>query len=294
MMEFLILRMVSRFLLAVACFILCGSPGQTVKAQERLLNDEFRMFKNFPSKFLPAGRDIIVWLPPGYFDPDSTKRYPVLYMHDGGAVFVLWRIDEVAKSLIASGQVEPLIIVMVYNGGTRESRFDDYTPTRTSGLNSGGKIDSYSRMLMEELKPFIDRELRTLPDAANTGVGGASLGGIASLHLGLKYPTVFGKLAVVSPSVWWDKKIMVRNVNALTAKPDLRIWLDIGTGEGERVVGEVRELRDALVKKGWVLNSDLMYFESKGSEHDDKAFAQRAGQILKFLFRRQANSGGSQ
>jgi predicted alpha/beta superfamily hydrolase len=288
------LRIVSRFLLAFACFILCGSLGPAAKAQERLLNDEFRMFKNFPSKFLSKERDIIVWLPPGYFDAESTKRYPVLYMHDGGAVFVLWRIDEIAKSLITSGQVEPLIIVMVYNGGTGEARFDEYTPTRPSGFRNGGKIDSYGRMLVEELKPFIDRELRTLPDAANTGLGGASLGAIASLHLGLIYPTVFGKLAVVSPSVWWDNKLMVRNVKALKSKPDLRIWLDIGTGEGPRVVDEARELRDAFVKQGWILNSDLMYFEAKGSAHNDKAFAQRAGQILKYLFPQRTNRGAGQ
>jgi predicted alpha/beta superfamily hydrolase len=149
-------------------------------------------------------------------------------------------------------------------------------------------------MLVEELKPFIDRELRTLPDAANTGLGGASLGGLASLYLGLKYPKVFGKLAVMSPSVWWDNKLIVRNVKALESKPDLRIWLDVGTEEGARVVTEVRELRDMLVKKGWTSNSDLMYFESKGSNHDEKSFAQRAGQILKYLFPQQANRGSGQ
>lgn len=278
------LRLRSRVLLVFTLLLLFGSQGAGAKAQERLLNDEFRMFKNFPSKFLSKPRDVIIWFPPGYFDPESTRRYPVLYMHDGGPVFVLWRIDEIAKPLIASGQVEPLIIVMVYNGGTPEARFDDYTPTRASGFRNGGKIDAYARMLMEELKPFIDRELRTLPDAANTGVGGASLGGIASLHLGLTHPTVFGKLSIMSPSVWWDNKVLVRNVKALKSKPDLRIWLDIGTGEGARAVKEVRELRDALLTSGWVADSDLMYFEAKDSVHDDKAFSQRAGQMLKFLF----------
>jgi predicted alpha/beta superfamily hydrolase len=285
-----VLRIHLRFFLLVFLLI-WGWHRPGAEAQERLLNDEFRMFKDFPSKFLSKNRDIIVWLPPGYFDPESTRRYPVLYMHDGGAVFVLWRIDEIAKSLIASGQVEPLIIVMVYNGGSTEARYDEYTPTKQSGMRYGGKADSYGRMLMEELKPFIDRELRTLPDAANTGLGGASLGGLVSLHLGLKNPTVFGKLAVVSPSVWWDNKVIVRNIKALKSKPDLRIWLDIGMGEGKEPLDDVRELRDTLVKKGWALNSDLMYFEAQGSDHEDKEFAKRAGQFLKYLFPQKANGG---
>ncbi|HKS29855.1 MAG TPA: alpha/beta hydrolase-fold protein [Pyrinomonadaceae bacterium] len=278
------LRRISRLLLTIAFFALCCLAGPRADAQTRLLNDEFRMFKNFPSKILSNERDVIIWLPPGYFDEGSTRRYPVLYMHDGGSVFVLWRIDEIAKPLIASGQIEPLIIVMIYNGGTSEARFDEYTPTRPRGFKNGGKADAYGRMLIEELKPFIDRELRTLPDAANTGLGGASLGGIATLHLGLTHPEVFGKLAVVSPSLWWDNKLLIRNVKALEAKPPLRIWLDIGTGEGAGTADTVRELRDALVNKGWTLSSDLTYFEAKGSGHDDREFSKRAGPILKFLF----------
>jgi predicted alpha/beta superfamily hydrolase len=240
----------SRFLLACTFFSLWASHGLTADAQEtRALTAEFRLHENFQSKFLSKKRDVIVWLPSGY-DSEPTKRYPVLYMHDGGSVFVYWRIDEIAKPLITSQQIEPLIIVMVYNGGTQDDRFDEYTPTRTPNFRSGGKADSYGRMLVEELKPFIDSNYRTLTDPANTGLGGASLGAIASLHLGLKYPTVFGKLAIISPSVWWDNKLMVRNVKELKSKPDLRIWLDIGTGEGQRPVDDAKELRNAFVKKG--------------------------------------------
>jgi enterochelin esterase-like enzyme len=46
-------------------------------------------------------------------------------------------------------------------------------------------------MLVEELKPFIDKMYRTLSDAGSTALGGASLGGLVSLYFGLKYPNVF-------------------------------------------------------------------------------------------------------
>ena len=273
-----------QFLLASFFVSVCASHGPMASAQQtRALNDEFRLHDNFQSKFLKKARDLIVWLPPGY-DSEPAKRYPVLYMHDGGSVFVLWHIDEIAKPLITSRHVEPLIIVMVESGGTEDDRYDEYTPTKPPNFKSGGKADSYGRMLVEELKPFIDSKYRTLTDAANTGLGGASLGGIVSLYLGLKYPSVFGKLAVMSPSVWWDNKLIVRNVKELKSKPALRIWLDIGTGEGQTAVDDAKELRNALVKKGWVLKSDLIYFEAKGSDHNDEAFARRSAPMLKHLF----------
>ena len=88
------LQMRARLLLVFISFLLCASHAPVAEAQQqRMLNEEFRMHTNFHSKFLPKNRDIIVWLPPGY-DSEPTKRYPVLYMHDGGSVFVLWSIDE--------------------------------------------------------------------------------------------------------------------------------------------------------------------------------------------------------
>lgn len=281
----------SQTLVLCVFLFLCVSHGSTATAQQsRSLTQEFRLHENFHSKFLTKDRHVVVWLPPGY-DSEPDKRYPVLYMHDGGSVVVNWRIDEIAKPLITSRQVEALIIVMVYNGGTQDDRFDEYTPTKTPNVRSGGKADAYGRMLVEELKPFIDSQYRTLTDPANTGLGGASLGGLVSLYLGLKYPNVFGKVSVMSPSVWWDRKLIVRDVKDLKAKPDLRIWLDIGTREGPRAVDDVKELRDALVKKGWVLNRNLVYFEAEGGAHTEDAFARRAEPMMKYLFAQQKTGG---
>lgn len=274
----------SRIILLCAFIILFGWSGLTSHAQQqyRTLTPDLKLY-DMGSQFLPKETRIFVWVPPGY-DSEPTRRYPVLYMHDGASVFFNWRIDDIAKPLIASHQIEPLIIVMVANGGTQDDRFDQYTPTHSAGFSHGGKADNYARMLLEELKPFIDSEYRTLSDAAHTGLGGVSLGGLVTLYFGLKHPTAFGRLAVMSPSIWWDNKMIVRQVKNLDSKPGLRIWLDIGTAEGQESMSDVKDLRDALIKKGWTLNSDLMYFEAKGAQHNEESFARRAGQMLKFLF----------
>lgn len=257
--------------------------------RQQTLTGDFHTHKNFHSKHLAKDRDVIIYLPPGY--AASKRRYPVLYLHDGQNLFdgatsyipgLEWRVDETAQELIKSKAIEPLIIVGIYNSG--EQRADEYTPTQDAKHKVGGKADLYGRMLVEELKPFVDSHYRTFKDAKNTGLGGSSLGGLVTLHLGLKYPRTFGKLAVISPSVWWDNKVIVREVEELKRKPGLRIWLDMGTREGKDGVKDAEALRDALVGKGWSLGRDLSFLAAEGAEHNERAWADRVGPILKFLF----------
>jgi len=248
----------------------------------------FRMHEGVRSRFLASEHDVIVYLPPGY-EEDIERRYPVLYMQDGQNLFDAstsfageWRLDEAAEQMIAAGLVAPLIIVGVYNAGAY--RVDEYTPTRDSAKRAGGKADRYGRMLVEELKPFIDSEYRTLPEPRSTGIGGSSLGGLVSLYLALKYSGIFWNVAVLSPSVWWDNRFIVRRVRALNAAPPLRVWLSTGTAEGDGVVAGARRVRDALVAKGWTEGESLHYEEIEGGRHSESAWADVAPAMLHFLY----------
>jgi predicted alpha/beta superfamily hydrolase len=248
----------------------------------------------FPSKILGNRRDVLVYLPKGY-RRSPTRRYPVLYLHDGQNVFdaatafggVEWGADETAHRLTAEKLIEPVIIVAVANTG--EDRIHEYAPTPAridpaKRLKSKGALRSYGRFLTEELKPFIDRKYRTKRQAEFTGLGGSSLGGLATLVLGLWFPNYFTRLAVMSPSIWWDDCAVYKIVEAVDelAKPPLKIWLDTGTHEDgwERA----RELRDRLVEKGWRLHDDLNYLEADGSDHSEGAWAARIDPVLRFLF----------
>jgi predicted alpha/beta superfamily hydrolase len=192
-----------------------------------------------------------------------------------------WRMGETADALIEAGAIDPLIIVGIYNTG--DKRIDEYTPVEDKRLG-GGHADSYGRMLVEELKPFIDAQYRTLPGPENCGMGGSSLGGLVTLYLGLRYPSVFSRLAVVSPSVWWRNREILKTVAALPQRPELRIWLDIGTRESARAVPDARALRDGLITKGWQLGENLAYYEAENAEHTESAWAKRVDPMLKFLF----------
>ncbi len=256
------------------------------QARPHTVTGDVRTHAAFESNLLGNKRDISVWLPPQY-TKEPKRRFPVLYMHDGQNVFDFatsfvgeWRADEVATGLIGAGLIEPMIIVAVPNMGA--DRGNEYLPTRVK--NMGGKADLYGRFLAEELKPFIDRTYRTKPGPMDTGLMGSSLGGIATLHLGLTKPLVFGKLGVVSPSVWWDDRLMLKNVGKLPAKTPNRIWLDIGSDESATAMKDAEDLRDALVAKGWRNGRDLAFYLDWGAKHNEAAWSGRLGPIFMYLF----------
>ena len=239
---------------------------------------------------------MLVYLPPGY-RRFSLRRYPVLYLHDGQNVFdaatsfagVEWGVDETAQRLIHRKLIEPLIIVAVANIG--EERVHEYAPTPAviepkdhPRKHSRGLARIYGRFLIEELKPFIDRKYRTKPAAEFTGLGGSSLGGLATLAIGIFYSEVFTRLIVMSPSIWWDDYAIFRLVGILGEKPPLKIWLDTGTAEPGWELA--RELCKYLADKGWQPGFDLAYLEVKGADHSEAAGAARVEPALRFLFPR--------
>lgn len=253
-----------------------------------MTSGELRKHEKFRSRFLRNQRDLIVYTPPGYFD-QLGRRFPVLYLHDGqnlfdGATSFIpgqdWHVGQTADLCIQSGVVEPLIIVGMYN---TKARIREYTPTHVPKLG-GGRADRYAKFLLEEVKPFVDREYRTLSDSQQTGIGGSSLGGLVSLYLGLKHARVFGKIAALSPSVWWNQMVIQRFVLSTGIEPRPRIWLDIGTREGPRIVHDVEKFRDALLEKGWQLERDLHYERVEGAEHNEAAWARRVAPFLQFLY----------
>ena len=248
---------------------------------------KLRRHQQFHSAFLEHDRDVLVWLPPGY---DEERRLPVLYMHDGQNLFEpdtafqkgeYWRVGETAGELAAANRITAPIIIGIYNTG--DARIDEYTPTGDRKLG-GGHADDYGRMIIEELKPLIDRTYRTLPDARHTGIGGSSLGALVSLHLAFTHPRVFGRVAALSPSVWWDRKAILKTIRQARSKPALRVWVDMGTAEGRRGLDDARLLKAALVGLGFAPGVDLHYAEYEGATHSETSWAERIGPALEWLY----------
>ena len=252
----------------------------------------YLVLRGFKSRFLPRPRDLYVYLPEAYLS-EPARRFPVLYLNDGQnlmdgqlsyVVNQTWRAHAAAESLTSKGLIEPLILVGI--GNTGRGRMLEYTPTRDPRYG-GGEGARYGRLLLEELLPLIRGTFRTLDGPQHTGLGGSSLGGLISLGLGLDRPDVYGRLAVLSPSVWWDHRSLLEAVNHVRIPggvPLPRIWLSMGTGEGLRHLRDTDLLDRRLVARGWRPGVDLRYVRTQRALHNEAAWANRFGETLEFLF----------
>lgn len=129
-----------------------------------------------------------VVLPPGY--DQGKKHYPVLYfLHGWQSSPENWNFlldwDGLLASLCNEGKVDPFILVLPDSGDDGESWYSDYLDGR-----------AYSRYLIEELIPAVDRTYRTIPKAR--GIGGFSMGGYGAYKLMATYPHLFSAVSSVS------------------------------------------------------------------------------------------------
>lgn len=239
-------------------------------------------------------RNVVVWLPPGYDDAaNAERRYPVLYMHDGQNVFDPrtafmgreWRADEVATDLIRAGVIPPIIIVGVWN---TPERVADYTPDVDSEEvrgdhkphGRGGEGARYLQWLATELKPFIDSHYRTRPARESTAIMGSSLGGIISLAAAEQHASTFGRVAAVSPSLWWNNGSVIDRWSARAPAVD-RLWVDMGDRERAGLCDALRTFEQVVRPAyGRSLHVEVI----PGGTHDEPSWSARLGRILTFLF----------
>lgn len=245
------------------------------------ITGEVRYHFNFEARKI-LSRDVIVLLPPGY-DSLLEKYYPVLYMQDGQNIFdpatsafgADWRIDETSDSLIKANEIDEIIIVGIYN---TYKRGEEYSPT-VNGYN-------YMQFIVEELKPFIDKTYKTMPDRNNTAVAGSSSGGLISFMMIWEYPDIFSKGACVSPALKIsniDYVSKVKNYSGL--KKPINIYIDNGgVGIEEKLQAGIDEMLLALKEKSYAEGNDLFWFKDAEAEHNEKAWSKRAHIFLKYLF----------
>jgi len=188
-------------------------------------------------------RRVWVYLPPTY--NSSSKKYPVLYMHDGQNVFDdatsfsgEWGVDEAIDTL--GLKYRECIVIGIDNGG--DKRLNEYCPydfslngiaaNSTTNVGEGRK---YVDFLVKTLKPFIDKKYRTLKDSKNTFTAGSSMGGLISMYAVLEYPKIFGGAGVFSPAFWVAPKIF-DDIKAKGKKVNAKIYFYAGDAEGESMV----------------------------------------------------------
>jgi enterochelin esterase-like enzyme len=298
-------------LLALLLLAACATP----RAERVATPDTGRVveIERMAAAGLPDQR-LSIWLPPGY--DGSTRRYPVLYMHDGHNLFdpaksnfnKVWAADQAMLAAMATGKVEPHIIVGIWAPG--QDRYRQYlpqsffeaaagTPRAAMEAMTGGPVFSraYLDWLAGPLKQAIDREYRTRADRDNTAIMGSSMGGLMSCYAFLERPEIYGRAGCVS-SHWpaadpravgeanpelialWDRWFAER----LGQPGGRRLWMDHGTATLDQFYAPYQQAIDArFAAEGWTEGKDFRSEVYEGAEHEENAWAARLPEIFGWL-----------
>jgi predicted alpha/beta superfamily hydrolase len=164
------------------------------------------------------------------------------------------------------------------------NRVYEYTPTTDPSTPGGGGADLYLKMLVTELKPAIDAQLRTRPDAASTALAGSSLGGLVTAYAGLKYPNVFSRLGEISPSTWWNTDVIVGDVQGTPAEPNRPaiVYVDSGSGTADDE-SDTDTLAQAYLALGYVDGTNFRHVIQSGAAHNETYWAERLPGALQLM-----------
>lgn len=244
-------------------------------------------------------RKIRVLLPAGYDDiANKDRRYPVLYLLDGQNVFDAclsdlshheWRADETVLQLVAEKKIPPLIVVGVDHAGKDRAR--EYLPYKDFTGNPdmdepAGKL--FPDFMTKEVMPLVDGQYRTLSGPPNTGIGGSSYGGVASLYALLAKPNTFGYGLIESPTLWVGMGQLVRDTSPLVVMPQ-KVFVGFGGKEAseqkynDKMVGLIRQVETNFRAAGYDAGT-FRFVVDPEAEHTEAAWAKRLPDALTFLF----------
>ena len=296
--------------------LLISSSLYSQSSLPSVVNGSIQRIDSFQSTFVTP-RNIDVWLPEGY---DPSKKYAVLYMHDGQMLFdstqtwnkQAWDVDDVAARLISTGKIKDLIIVGIWNGG--QTRHQDYFPqlpfeqmsaaekdTVVAQLQSAGRTkevfrprsDNYLKFIVKELKPFIDKHYSVKTDRENTFIAGSSMGGLISLYALCEYPDVFGGAACLSTH--WVGTFTLQNnpvpqafINYLNHKlprPNQHtIYFDCGDRTLDALYPPIQQQVDSLMAIKGFNDTHWITKYFPGDDHSEPSWQRRLHIPLTFLF----------
>ncbi|TAK37003.1 MAG: alpha/beta hydrolase [Saprospiraceae bacterium] len=233
---------------------------------------------------LGSERRIAVLLPHDY--NETTKRYPVIYLQDGQNLFERrspfgnWHVDRQLSMMAKTGTNDIIVIAIDH---AEKDRVREFSPPEVTkfGTSFGRQ---YARFMVETLKPYVDKNFRTLPYRQQTGIGGSSMGALISIYCGFIYPEVFGKMMIFSPALWVAPKIYFQAINFFNPYTT-KIYLYAGGKESENMVPNVKRLQTALQRKG--LDGSKIEFHlsiNPDGEHNEARWGEEFPKAVKWLY----------
>jgi len=286
-------------------------PDTHLKSNNSDISGILKEYPNFKSSHVDA-RNVDIWFPPSY-ETSLNKKYPVLYMHDGQVLFKKgrgysgeeWEVDEMMTKLIAENKIKETIVVGIWS---TTKRFRDYQPTKPfnnleekhkalrdtidAEYNGGPLADEYLKFIVEELKPFVDTEFRTLSDKKNTFMLGSSMGGLISIYAMAEYSNIFESVACLSThfpvSLKQNYPIIPELIidyfkDNLPNGDDNNIYFDYGTKTLDSWYEPYQQQMDAVMKELGYTDSNWTTQKFVGAEHSEVSWRERLDIPLIFL-----------
>ena len=240
--------------------------------------------QRFAMPGLGRERTLRLYLPPSY-DSAPDKRYPVIYMHDGQNLFDdatayagEWGVDETMDAFARTRGFEA-IVVGIDNGG--EERLRELSPW-TNPKYGTAQGEQYMAFVVDVVKPFMDTHYRTRPDPADTAIAGSSMGGLISHYALLRYPQVFGKAAIFSPSYWFSNEVYMQT-KTHPWPAGTRTYFYIGGREGDESVPDVQRMLPLLATPDHAVR-DLTLHVEPDAQHDERAWRAEFPRAVAWLF----------
>lgn len=274
----------------------------------KVSSGKIERIENFKSQYIEP-RNVDVWLPDDYH---PSKKYAVLYMHDGQMLFDStmtwnhqeWGVDEIVSKLLAEHKIEDCIVVGIWNTGAH--RHTDYFPEKPIAylpksrqdslikqeLAGEPKSDEYLLFLTKELKPFIDQHFSTYTDQAHTFIIGSSMGGLISMYAICEYPTIFGGAACMSTHWPGSLKKMDGVIPAafnkyldlhLPSPKNHKIYFDYGSETLDSYYKPYQLKVDETMKAHGYTAENWETKEFPGQNHSEKSWRSRLDIPLIFL-----------
>lgn len=283
----------------------------------RVESGSLERFEIKPSNGLPA-RLVDVWLPPGY---DAGVQYPVVYMHDGQALFDAettwngqeWGVDETLGPLIVAEEMPALVVVGIWNAGP-EHRHPEYFPQQpfeslpaetqeslyAEGRGGSGpslftgvvRSDQYLSFLVEDLIPFIESRFPVATDREQRFIAGSSMGGLISIYAICEYPEVFGGAACLSthwPGIFRNEDNPIPDAFLKYLEENLpspnqhRLYFDRGDQTLDALYAPHQDRVDALMQSRDYRPDMLMSRAFPGTDHSEDAWRARFAIPIAFL-----------
>ncbi len=275
-------RMTQRRHLLLSLSALLPPWVQAAQARPRSVGDRLTVTDPLPMPGLNRSRRLRIYLPPSYASHPS-KRYAVIYFHDGQNVFDNatsyageWGADELLDDLALKHGFEA-IAVGIDNGEQR--RMQELNPWDHERFGKGEGF-AYLRFLVETVKPYIDSTYRSRTEAASTALIGSSMGGLitqAALH---RHREVFGLGGVFSPAFWIARQAAYLLTESEPLLASQRVFIYAGGREDREMVPLARRMLDLVRAQ----TPHAQFVEEPEAGHNEAAWRAVLPRALAFLF----------